>query len=128
MPFVDVELKVWVPEVIEVLEAARGPELNRAAVSSFDAGALWNVGRDRPAWRRWLNSETLDWDAISRAVELGCSGIAAQWRSINDRTADATAAAGLELIGWTVRRRPTYSRLENLGAFAICVEASALDG
>jgi hypothetical protein len=37
-------------------------------------------------------------------------------------------AAGLDLIGWTVRRRPTYRRLEQLGAFAICAEGLALDG
>jgi glycerophosphoryl diester phosphodiesterase len=37
-------------------------------------------------------------------------------------------AAGLEVATWTVRRRPTYRRLERLGVAAICVEAAALDG
>ena len=126
--FVDVELKEWVPAVIGVLEAARGPKLERAAVSSFDLAALDEVGRARPAWRRWLNTVDLASAAISRALELGCSGIAAQWRSIDPGSAVAVNAAGLDLIGWTVRRRPTYRRLERLGAFAICAEGLALDG
>jgi len=126
--FVDVELKQWVPGVLEVLEAARGANLEQAAISSFDITAMRNIGLERPAWRRWLNSVALDSDVISRALDLGCAGIAAQWRSINARSATAAAAAGLELIGWTVRRRPTYRRLERLGVFAICAEALALDG
>ena len=126
--FVDVELKEWVPAVMDVLEAARGPRLERAAVSAFDAGVLRQVGRLRPAWQRWLNAVALDGGVIGRAVDLGCSGVAAQWRSINERSVAATAAAGLDLIGWTVRRRPTYRRLEQLGALAICAEGLALDG
>jgi hypothetical protein len=38
------------------------------------------------------------------------------------------AAAGLDLATWTVRRRPTYRRLERFGVVAICAEAAALDG
>jgi hypothetical protein len=41
--FVDVELKEWVPAVMDVLEAARGPRLERAAVSAFDTGVLRQV-------------------------------------------------------------------------------------
>jgi len=127
-PFLDVELKEWVPGVIDALDSARGPTLERASVSSFDPAILGNVGRARPAWRRWLNSVELDSGVIGRALELGCAGIAAQWRSVNERTSAATRTAGLELVGWTVRRRPTYRRLERLGVAAMCVEASALDG
>jgi glycerophosphoryl diester phosphodiesterase len=127
-PFLDVELKEWVPAVIDALDSARGPTLERASVSSFDAGILRNVGRARPVWRRWLNTVALDSGVIGRALELGCAGIAAQWRSVNERTATATRTAGLELVAWTVRRRPTYHRLERLGVAAICVEAAALDG
>jgi glycerophosphoryl diester phosphodiesterase len=127
-PFLDVELKEWVPAVIDALDGARGPTLDRASVSSFDAGILHNVGRARPAWRRWLNTVALDQGVIGRALELGCAGIAAQWRSVNERSATATRAAGLELVAWTVRRRQTYRRLERLDVVAICVEAAALDG
>jgi len=127
-PFLDVELKEWLPAVVEVLDGARGPGLDRATVSSFDAGILRSVGRARPAWRRWLNTVALDSRVIGRALELGCAGIAAQWRSVNERSATATTAAGLELVAWTVRRRPTYRRLDRLDVAAICVEASALDG
>jgi glycerophosphoryl diester phosphodiesterase len=37
-------------------------------------------------------------------------------------------AAGLDIVAWTVRRRPTFDRLARLGVKAICVEAAALDG
>lgn len=127
-PFLDVELKEWVPAVIDALDGARGPTLDRAIVSSFDLGILDAIGRARPGWRRWLNTVALDSRVIGRALELGCSGIAAQWRSVNERAATASRAAGLELVAWTVRRRPTYRRLEGLGVIAICAEASALDG
>ena len=126
--FVDVELKEWVPAVVDVLESARGPGLEQVAVSAFDVGALDEVGRARPSWPRWLNTVNLDSTAIARALELGCTGIAAQWRFINERTAAAATAAGLNLVGWTVRRRATYRRLERLGAYAICAEGLALDG
>jgi glycerophosphoryl diester phosphodiesterase len=65
---------------------------------------------------------------VDLAVRLECRGIAAQWRSIDARSADRVRAAGLDLTAWTVRRRPTYLRLERLGVVAICAEASALDG
>ena len=97
-PFLDVELKEWVPGVIDALDGARGPTLERAAVSSFDLGILRNVGRARPAWRRWLNTVALDSGVIGRALELGCSGIAAQWRSVNERAATATRVAGLSSL------------------------------
>ena len=39
-----------------------------------------------------------------------------------------TADAGLEIAARTVRRRPTFVRLERLGVVAVCAEAAALDG
>lgn len=128
-PFLDVELKVDTgPILIEVLAAARGPELLRAVVSSFHPDALERVAQLAPRWPRWLNSDVLDAATVAEARALGCRGIAAQWRAIDPRSARLVAAAGLELASWTVRRRPTFDRLARLGVVAVCVEGHALDG
>jgi glycerophosphoryl diester phosphodiesterase len=128
--FLDVELKAWVPGAIDVLGAAREKDgaLHRAVVSSFNVSVLENVRSRRPGWPTWLTSVNLADTTIEQAVALGCRGIAALWHSIDERAAGIVRAAGLELAGWTVRRRPTYRRLERLGVVAICAEGSALDG
>ena len=132
-PFLDVELKGEpVPAVVGVLEAARGsataPGLARAVVSSFEPDTLAWLGGRRPAWARWLNAVGLAPATIALAVDLGCTGISADWHEIDARSAGRVRAAGLELGAWTVRRRPTVGRLEALGLAAVCVEAAALDG
>jgi glycerophosphoryl diester phosphodiesterase len=131
-PFLDIELKAPpTDQLIEVLAPARGNPsggLDRAAVSSFDPSILAWVGLRRPRWPRWLNALEVGTDTVARARDLGCAAIAAQWRSINGRAVDRAADAGLEVVAWTVRRRPTYARLAGLGVVAICVEAAALDG
>lgn len=132
-PFLDVELKGEpVPAVVGVLEAARGsavaPGLARAVVSSFEPDTLAWLGEERPGWARWLNAVDLAPATIALAVELGCLGISADWRAIDARSAGLVRAAGLELAAWTVRRRSTAARLDELGVAAICVEAAALDG
>jgi glycerophosphoryl diester phosphodiesterase len=47
---------------------------------------------------------------------------------IDKRSAARVRDAGLDLVAWTVRRRPTYRRLAYLGIAAICAEGNALDG
>jgi glycerophosphoryl diester phosphodiesterase len=89
---------------------------------------LERVGRLAPSWPRWLNTRDLEPATIESAVALECRGIAAQWRAIDPRSAGRVREAGLDLAAWTVRRRPTYARLERLGVIAICAEAAALDG
>jgi glycerophosphoryl diester phosphodiesterase len=129
-PFLDVELKEWVPAAIRILDAARADDrggLERAVLSSFEDDVLQEVGRVRPGWSRWLNSEELTSATVERALALGCSGISAEWHALSDLSAGEVARAGLELAAWTARRRATYRRLERLGVVAICVEAAALD-
>lgn len=127
--FLDVELKGDPGRAaVDVLTAGRGPALERAIVSSFEVATLERVGRLAPSWPRWLNVEDLAPQTIGIAVELGCQGISAEWRSIDRRSVARVRAAGLDLAGWTVRRRPTYERLARLGVQAVCVEAAALDG
>jgi len=127
--FLDVELKEDVgPAVVEVLAAGRGPNLDRAVVSSFEPSALERVARKAPRWPRWLNRWDLDPASIDLAVELGCVAIAAEWHAIDARSAARVRAAELELVAWTVRRRPTFARLARLGVTGVCVEGPALDG
>ena len=128
-PFLDIELKGDPgPRIVEVLAAGRGPDLSNAVVSSFDAVAHERVARLAPSWPRWLNSHTLGDADIATAIRLGCRGIAAQWRALDARSVASAQAAGLEVASWTVRRRPTFDRLERLGVVAVCVEGAALDG
>jgi glycerophosphoryl diester phosphodiesterase len=127
--FLDVELKGDPGRgAVDVLTAGRGPGLERAVVSSFEPGTLERVGRLAPQWPRWLNTVDLAPATIAAAVELECRGISALWGAIDERSVARVRDTGLELAAWTVRRRPTYARLERLGVAAICVEAAALDG
>lgn len=127
--FLDVELKVDAgPAAVEVLAAARGPELHNAVVSSFDRGALEHVARLAPGWPRWLNATRLDPPVLDAARELGCRGVSVEWHAIDARSLAAAGNAGLEVVAWTVHRRPTVERLDRLGVVAVCVEGSPLDG
>lgn len=127
--FLDVELKVEMGlALVEALAAGRGPELHNAVVSSFATSALEGVARRAPTWPRWLNVVVLDRAAVSHATALGCSGIAAEWHSLDADSIALASSAGLAVTAWTVRRRETFDRLARLGVAAVCVEASALDG
>jgi glycerophosphoryl diester phosphodiesterase len=127
--FLDVELKGDPGRgAFEALVGGRGPGLERAVVSSFEPAALERIGGLAPSWPRWLNAHDAGPETIAAAAELGCRGISVEWHAV-DRAAIARArAAGLDVAAWTVRRRPTFARLEREGVVAICVEAAALDG
>lgn len=127
--FLDIEFKEDVAAAaVPVLEAARGPKLSNAAVSSFHADQLVAVARQRPGWKRWLNALNLEPATIATAREAGCSGISVEWRGIDRRGLERAARAHLEVAAWTVRRRATFDRLAGLGVVAVCVEGAALDG
>ena len=127
--FLDVELKGRHDRtVVEVLAAGRGPGLVNAVVSSFQPDSLERVAGLAPEWPRWLNADNLAPATIVIARELGCKAIAADWRAIDPGAVARVRAAGLALAAWTIRRRPTFARLERLGVIAACVEAAALDG
>ena len=128
-PFLDIELKDDPGRAaIEVIAAGRGPAPERAVLSSFHLGALEGVARLAPAWRRWLNSKVLDATVVADAVDLGCRGVAIDWRALDRRSVGLAHAAGLEVAAYTVRRRATFDRLARLGVMAMCVEGPALDG
>jgi glycerophosphoryl diester phosphodiesterase len=126
---IDVDLKgLHDRTVVEVLASGRGPGLVNAVVSSFLPETLERVAGLAPAWPRWLNSYELSAATIRTATDLECQAISVDFHAIDPSSLAAVRAAGLELVGWTVRRRTTYGRLERLGVIAACVEAAALDG
>jgi hypothetical protein len=59
---------------------------------------------------------------------LGCRALSVSWRAVDAAGVRRAADAGLEIAARTVRRRPTFVRLERLGVVAVCAEAAALDG
>jgi myo-inositol-1(or 4)-monophosphatase len=127
--FLDVELKEDLGRgAFEALVGGRGPGLERAVVSSFDAAALERIGGLAPTWPRWLNAHDAAPATIGSAIKLACRGISVEWHALDAAAVARVRAANLEVAGWTVRRRPTFARLERLGVAAICVEAAALDG
>jgi myo-inositol-1(or 4)-monophosphatase/deoxyribonuclease-2 len=127
--FLDVELKEDLGRAaFEALVGGRGPGLERAVVSSFDAAALERIGGLAPTWPRWLNAHDAAPATIAVAIQLGCRGISVEWHALDTAAIARALAAGLEVAAWTVRRRATFARLARLGVGAICVEAAALDG
>ena len=127
--FLDVELKGDPGRgAFEALVAGRGPGLERAVVSSFEPATLERIAGLAPLWPRWLNTRSAAPEAIATAVELGCHGIAFEWHALDPAAVARARAAELDVTAWTVRRRPTFARLERIGVGAICVEAAALDG
>lgn len=127
--FLDVELKGDPGRgAFEALVAGRGPGLERAVVSSFEPATLARIAGLAPLWPLWLNTVDASPATIRAAVDLGCRGISVEWHALDRAALGRARAAGLDVAAWTVRRRPTFARLERFGVTAICVEAAALDG
>lgn len=128
-PFLDVELKDDPgPAVIDVLAAARGPDLANTVVSSFEAETVARIRTARPAWPCWLNADELTDAVLRSALALGCTGVAIGWASVDTPTMERARAAGLDVCAWTVRDVGALERVDALGVFAVCVEDAALDG
>jgi glycerophosphoryl diester phosphodiesterase len=127
--FLDVELKVMPTRAtFETLVGGRGPGLERAVVSSFDPAALRRMAGWAPTWALWLNTTNADPATIELASDIGCRGVSIEWHALDETSVARCREAGLEVAGWTVRRRPTFHRLDRLGVTAVCVEGAALDG
>ena len=126
--FLDVELKGRHDRaVVEVLAAGRGPGLMNAVVSSFLPDTLERVAGLVPRWPRWLNTWDLEPATVTAAIELECRAIAVEWHAVDPGSMARVRAAGLEVVVWTVRRRPTAARLERLGVLATIAEGAVLD-
>jgi glycerophosphoryl diester phosphodiesterase len=129
-PHLDVELKGDDHDEVTaaILRRARGEHGERAVVSSFNPPSILAMAERLPGWTRWLGTLDMRQEVLEQAVELRCHGIATDWRTINPGSVRRARDLGLEVAAWTIRRRPTYARLERLGVVAQCVEAKALDG
>jgi len=134
-PFLDVELKEWVPAAIDELEIERGrvddegkAELRNAVVSSFHAEVLERLAAQRPSWPRWLNAHDLGDATIAAARGLGCAAVSVRWTGIDEQSAGRARDAGLAVAAWTVRDLAAYRRLADIGVIAMCVEDAALEG
>jgi glycerophosphoryl diester phosphodiesterase len=126
--FLDVELKGRHDRaVVEVLAAGRGPGLVNAVVSSFLPDTLERVAGLVPRWPRWLNAWDLEPATVAAATELECRAISVEWHAVDPGSLARARAAGLEVVVWTVRRRPTAARLERLGVLATIAEGAVLD-
>ncbi len=108
------------------LRGARGEAPTDAAISSFDGRSLAVMADRLPAWPRWLIADDLAPATLSFALGLGCRAVAVLWAAITPPAVERAQAAGLGVVAWTVRRRPTMRRLERLGVLAACVEGAAL--
>jgi glycerophosphoryl diester phosphodiesterase len=127
--FLDVDLKEsFGREIVEILAAGRGPELNHAVLSSFYPEVVARLRALVPGWPWWLNSRDLSAATIGTALELGCIGVSAEATAVNSRTVRSAKGAGLQVAAWTVTRRSTFRRLVELGVVAVCVEGEALTG
>jgi glycerophosphoryl diester phosphodiesterase len=126
----DVELKEDLGETaLGPLRAARGRADGTVAgvvISSFDRAALATIRDLEPAWPCWLNTAWLSDRAIRAAADLGCVGVAAEWRRIDAARVARARGAGLDVAAWTVRDAGTRERLADLGVVAACVEGAAL--
>jgi glycerophosphoryl diester phosphodiesterase len=127
--FLDIECKtVPASGAMDVIHAARGDDLTRTVVSSFDPDVLRQIAREGWPWPRWGNAPILTPEVLEIAAELGCAGVAVDWHAVDEASAESVRAGGLTLAAWTVRDRGVFDRLESLGVMAMCVEAEALDG
>ncbi|HEX8938641.1 MAG TPA: glycerophosphodiester phosphodiesterase [Candidatus Limnocylindrales bacterium] len=125
--FLDVELKADLGRsVVEVLSAARGPQLGAAVVSSFEAAALRSIRHLAPTWPTWLNADDLGPATLDLATELGCAGVSAEWHALDEGALAGAAGRGLAVAAWTVTDPAVRDRLAGLGLAAVCVEGSAL--
>lgn len=125
--FLDIELKeAPTPVTLDVIRRARGEQLHRAVISSFQTSVLAEVRARQPHWTCWLNAVELNRWTIAAARAVGAAGISAMWPSVTRLTVAQARASGLDVAAWTVRRMPTRRRLERLGIGAVIVEGPAL--
>jgi glycerophosphoryl diester phosphodiesterase len=124
--FLDVELKVDLGRsAVEVLAAGRGADLQRAVISSFEVSAIERIRGLAPAWPCWLNTDHLRAGEVRIARELGCVGIAVDWRAVEAAGIARAVAAGLDVVAWTVRDPRVSRRLAASGIVAMCLEGRA---
>jgi len=126
--FLDIELKEPArPAFAAVLLARRGDRPRAVAISCFNPALLAALDPRLAAWPRWLNTRELSAAVVETVLAAGCTAVAADWPAIDEAGVQRARGAGLSVVAWTVRRRPTRDRLDRLGVAAVCVEGRALE-
>ena len=126
--FLDIELKATPSAATyDAIRRARGSDLHRAVVSSFDVSILAEVHAREPTWALWLNKVVLNRFSIAAAFAVGVQGVATRFRSVTAGSVASARAAGLSVAAWTVTERPLRDRLERLEIAAVVVEGDALE-
>jgi glycerophosphoryl diester phosphodiesterase len=126
--FLDIELKAPATDAFAaVLVADRSTTPRAAAIASFEPTILAGLSPLLAGWPRWLNVLDLSAAAVDAALAAHCAAVAVRWPAIDGPGLRRARAAGLAVVAWTVRRRPTRERLARLGLAAICVEGRALE-
>lgn len=105
--------------VLEIL--ARNPD-TVAAISSFDWEVLANVRAISPEMELWVLTHAVTDEAIEAARRNGATTLAVQHQGISPASSDKAAAAGFEVMAWTVNLRQEADRLRKLGVVAICTD------
>ena len=106
----DIEIKGQQCEqgVLEVLK--RHPS-TRAAISSFDWEILAKVRALDPTVELWVLTPTVSDEAIAMARDLGATALAVHYLSVSRSAMDKAAAAGLDVMAWTVNSQKEADRL-----------------
>jgi glycerophosphoryl diester phosphodiesterase len=117
----DVEIKGKHCEqgVLDVL--AHSPQ-TRAAISSSEWEILANVRTLAPDAELWVLTEIVSDGAIAIAKELGATTLAVDHQAVSRHAMERAAAAGLEVMAWTVNLQSQADRLRELGVVAICTD------
>jgi glycerophosphoryl diester phosphodiesterase len=124
--FLDLELKVSpLPSFFAALRERSIDAGARFVISSFDDGALQEVGVRAPEWSRWLNVESPTAEVRARALALGVDGVSVEKALLGSEWVEDLAAAGFELAVWTLRTREDLAYLSHPGLVAACVEGEA---
>jgi glycerophosphoryl diester phosphodiesterase len=124
--FLDLELKVPpLPGFFSTVRECRGERAEQLLISSFDDGALREVGSLAPEWPRWLNVEVATPGTLARARALGVVGVSVEKGLLGSTLVTEAQAAGLELAVWTLRTREDLALLSYPGLVAACVEGEA---
>jgi glycerophosphoryl diester phosphodiesterase len=125
--FLDIELKESpTAAMFAAIDAARGPTLHRAVVSSFEASVLGEVRARRPGWPIWLNRVVLNRFTVGAARAVGAAGVATRFPSARPAAVRAAHAAGLTVAVWGITDGTTRLRVEDVGVDCAIVEGDGL--
>lgn len=108
--------------VLDVL--GRHPKTS-AAISSFDWDVLANVRVLAPHFELWVLADDVNEEALAAANSLEATTLAVDCISLDANSMQKAAAAGLQVMAWTVNSQQDADRLRDLGVVSICTDDPA---